>query len=74
MGLDDWKPLHEGNELQETAIYCPYCGESISVLLNIEDAGLDYIEDCQVCCRPIEISVSEGAMGELIAQVRTDSE
>jgi len=74
MGLDDWHSLHEGNELQETAIYCPYCGESISVLLNVEDAGLDYIEDCQVCCRPIEISVSEGAMGELIAQARTDSE
>ena len=74
MGLDDFNLLHEGNDLQETAIYCPYCGESISVLLNVEDAGLDYIEDCQVCCRPIEVSVSEGAMGELIAQVRTDSE
>ena len=39
--------------LQESSIYCPYCGESIEVLLNPEDVGSEYIEDCQVCCRPI---------------------
>ena len=38
--------------LQESYIDCPYCWESISVLLNPEDLGEQYIEDCQVCCRP----------------------
>lgn len=55
-------------------MYCPYCGESIEVLLNPEDVGLDYIEDCQVCCRPIEFSLRESAGGWLEAEVRSDAE
>jgi transcription elongation factor Elf1 len=35
---------------------CPHCGERISMLLDLS-AGLQrYIEDCEVCCNPIEIS------------------
>ena len=41
--------------ITETSINCPYCGEQIHVLVNTEDAGVEYIEDCQVCCRPISI-------------------
>ena len=58
--------------LQETSIYCPYCGESIEVLLNPEDVGAEYIEDCQVCCRPIEFFLREDAAGWLEAEVRSD--
>ncbi len=43
-----------GYTLQEVDIYCPYCGEGITALLNPEEVGSDYIEDCEVCCRPIE--------------------
>jgi hypothetical protein len=60
--------------LQETSIYCPYCGESIEVLLNPEDVGAEYIEDCQVCCRPIEFFLREDAAGWLEAEVRSDVE
>tara|TARA_B100001059_G_C17523437_1_gene421933 strand:+ start:304 stop:501 length:198 start_codon:yes stop_codon:yes gene_type:complete len=60
--------------LQETSIYCPYCGESIEVLLNPEDVGAEYIEDCQVCCRPIEFFLREDAVGWLEAEVRSDVE
>jgi hypothetical protein len=60
--------------LQETSIYCPYCGESIGVLLNPEDVGAEYIEDCQVCCRPIEFFLREDASGWLEAEVRSDVE
>jgi transcription elongation factor Elf1 len=34
---------------------CPYCGEEISMLLDTSVAQQTYIEDCEVCCRPIEI-------------------
>ena len=61
-------------ELQETSIYCPYCGESIGVLLNPEDVGAEYIEDCQVCCRPIEFFLREDAGGWLEVEVRSDAE
>ncbi len=35
---------------------CPYCGENISMLLDLSEAQQQYIEDCEVCCRPIEIT------------------
>ena len=60
--------------LQESSIYCPYCGESIEVLLNPEDVGAEYIEDCQVCCRPIEFLLREDVGGLLEAEVRSDVE
>jgi len=34
---------------------CPYCWETISMLLDPDMSGEKYIEDCQVCCNPIEI-------------------
>ncbi|WP_435220086.1 CPXCG motif-containing cysteine-rich protein [Luminiphilus sp. nBUS_07] len=58
--------------LQEQTISCPYCGEGISVLLNPEDVGVDYIEDCQVCCRPIEFLVTENEQGALDARVQSE--
>jgi len=35
---------------------CPYCWESISMLLDPDMSEETYIEDCQVCCNPIEIT------------------
>lgn len=34
---------------------CPYCWERISMVLDISEEESDYIEDCEVCCRPIEL-------------------
>jgi len=34
---------------------CPYCWERISMLLDPDMSGEVYVEDCQVCCNPIEI-------------------
>jgi transcription elongation factor Elf1 len=42
--------------LEEHRFCCPYCGESISVVLDISVPEQRYIEDCEVCCRPIELS------------------
>jgi sarcosine oxidase delta subunit len=38
-------------------IQCPYCGERIEILLDASAGDQRYIEDCQVCCRPISIDV-----------------
>ncbi len=35
---------------------CPHCGERISMLLDLSVGYQSYIEDCEVCCNPIEIS------------------
>ncbi len=39
----------------EQLFACPYCGENISMLLDLSLEQQQYIEDCEVCCRPIEI-------------------
>jgi hypothetical protein len=62
------------NELTESTVYCPYCGEPLQVLLDPEEIGNTYIEDCQVCCAPILFSVSEDADGDVIATVRREDE
>ncbi|WP_072403620.1 CPXCG motif-containing cysteine-rich protein [Flaviramulus basaltis] len=35
---------------------CPYCWENISMLLDNSVSNQSYIEDCEVCCNPIQIS------------------
>jgi hypothetical protein len=35
---------------------CPYCGEQISMVLDLTIRRQTYVEDCEVCCNPIEIS------------------
>ncbi len=37
---------------------CPYCWQSVSVILDLSVPEQTYIEDCEVCCRPIRISYS----------------
>lgn len=72
--------------LEQRAIGCPYCGESITILIEpSEGAALgdvytdytepyEYIEDCQVCCRPIRIHVSVDYSGETQAQGFSENE
>ncbi len=45
---------------------CPYCWEEISFLLDTSINNETYIEDCEVCCRPIEVFVLVKE-GELVA-------
>ncbi len=45
-------------------IQCPYCGESIEILVDASAGDQRYIEDCQVCCRPIVITVTIDDDGE----------
>jgi transcription elongation factor Elf1 len=35
---------------------CPYCGENISMLIDLSLNNQLYTEDCEVCCHPIEIN------------------
>ena len=62
------------NQLIEESIGCPYCGETIEVLLDPSDLEQQYIEDCQVCCRPINFLVAESINGELRVNVYTEDE
>ncbi len=50
--------------LQECASDCPWCGEPITLLIDGSVENQHYVEDCFVCCRPIEVTVSFGPGGE----------
>ncbi|MEQ9568102.1 MAG: CPXCG motif-containing cysteine-rich protein [Pseudomonadales bacterium] len=60
--------------LAEQIVSCPYCGEAIEVLIDHQDAGDQYIEDCQVCCRPIVFNVAVDSMGNLSVTVHDENE
>lgn len=44
--------------LEFVQITCPYCGESFETGVDGSAGSTRYIEDCQVCCRPIEMHVN----------------
>ena len=44
--------------LQTHSLDCPYCGEIIQIVVDCSILDQSYIEDCQVCCRPINLSIS----------------
>ncbi|CAI86652.1 MULTISPECIES: CPXCG motif-containing cysteine-rich protein [Pseudoalteromonas] len=62
------------NQLTEKSIGCPYCGETIDVLLDAADLDQQYIEDCQVCCKPIIFKVFEDADAELGVNVYSEDD
>lgn len=53
------------NNWEEHSGQCPYCGESISLLIDCSEAEQAYVEDCEVCCRPIEVRVLIDHQGDL---------
>jgi len=61
-------------ELEDRSVHCPHCGESIDVLIDQSVSQQDYIEDCQVCCRPINFSVLVEPDGEVQLRATSDSD
>lgn len=57
--------MHSG--LSNAQIVCPYCGEGLEIVIDCSAGNQEYVEDCQVCCSPIEIALEVTAAGELIA-------
>ena len=43
--------------MNEYFFQCPYCWEEISMLIDTSVYTQKYIEDCEVCCNPIELEV-----------------
>ena len=57
--------------LETTAeVSCPYCGEMITLFLDLSIESQTYIEDCSVCCQPMTVSytVEEGELASLSAE------
>ena len=59
--------------LQETSISCPYCGEVITILVDGSVEKQQYIEDCQVCCQPMDIRVIVSENGSCQIDARDEN-
>ena len=51
------------DELIPVVVQCPYCGESIEILVDCSAGDQEYSEDCSVCCEPMAISVTIAGEG-----------
>ncbi len=59
--------------LQETSISCPYCAEVITILVDGSVEKQQYIEDCEVCCRPMLIRVIMSTNGSCQIDTRDEN-
>jgi Cysteine-rich CPXCG len=49
------------------AVLCPWCGERLETRVDMTADDAAYIEDCEVCCRPIECSIERADGGALLS-------
>ena len=43
--------------MEEHYYQCPHCWEQVSVLVDVSQFAQTYIEDCEVCCNPIQFNI-----------------
>ena len=60
--------------LSEQSLHCPYCGEAISIVVDHSAGEQEYVEDCQVCCRPMVLDITIGPDGEASVSARYENE
>jgi transcription elongation factor Elf1 len=59
--------------IETVVLHCPYCGERFESVVDLSAGSQRYVEDCAVCCRPIEIALTVDANGELV-EIATHSD
>jgi len=52
--------------LETITVHCPYCGEGFETAVDLSAGSQRYVEDCAVCCKPIEVTVKVSDDGELL--------
>ncbi len=60
--------------LESAPVHCPYCGELLEITIDASAGRQAYIEDCQVCCKPIQVRIRVGADGTSSVDVRSEDE
>jgi hypothetical protein len=47
-------------------VQCPYCGEAFETAVDLSAGSFSYVEDCQICCQPIELAGETDEDGSLV--------
>ena len=62
--LPEIEETGDGEFETEAEVVCPYCGETVEIVLDpAGGAQQEYVEDCEVCCRPWKVVVTYGDDG-----------
>ncbi|MGD2083415.1 MAG: CPXCG motif-containing cysteine-rich protein [Chromatiales bacterium] len=62
------------NPLDTVRISCPYCGEPLDLAVDCSVQRQRYVEDCQVCCSPMDLQVTVGEDGRIEVEARRENE
>lgn len=62
------------NQIIETRVQCPYCWEQFILLVDASIDSQEYVEDCEVCCRPIDFIVDIDEQDRVQVQARLQHE
>ncbi len=62
------------NEIIESEVVCPYCWESFTLLIDGSVDDQEYVEDCEICCRPIDFIVNIDKAGEARVSARSQDD
>jgi hypothetical protein len=62
------------NRLSSKFIICPYCGEKVELVIDCSIPEQSYIEDCEVCCRPISLSIVVDEKGRSSVSCKNENE
>ena len=55
-------------------VTCPFCFETIDIRIDsTEGARQSFSYDCEVCCRPMTVTVALGGEGVVSAEARKES-
>ncbi|NIM69861.1 MAG: CPXCG motif-containing cysteine-rich protein [Xanthomonadales bacterium] len=60
--------------MASSRVCCPYCGEPLELLIDCSVAEQRYIEDCQVCCRPMQVHCEAADAGQPSVRVLREDE
>jgi C4-type Zn-finger protein len=60
--------------MEEIMLACPYCGETITALIDGSAGDQEYYEDCPVCCAPILFLLSIPYSGNIVVDIKRDDE
>lgn len=74
-GLDEDFPLGDGTADTVATALCPYCGEAVDLAVDPGGgARQEYVEDCSVCCRPWQVTLTYDTDGVAYVQLEAEDD
>jgi hypothetical protein len=58
---------------ETVSVRCPYCGEPIELWVDSTLPHQQYVEDCEVCCRPMVVTVDATGEAPIVVVTSEDA-